>query len=494
MNNVLAGLFQAFPFLAVIGLAAIFVLYAGATIAMPRFLVYPYLAILFTVTGSTFGLQEAVSPSIYSRGAGVLYFSFLMWLLLAATIWAKVSASLSRERPVLKCNLLPWIAGWASLLVAHAAIAVFIGVPVRDAIGPLGFSNFIWIGCLIVLLLSSFNSQRQLEELGNLIVLFALGRATFGLIRWAAFGGDPANAYANHAGVLIKLTFFDINDSLLCMIALSICIVRLSSDRALTKSTLWKVVYWLTSIAAVASIVLSYRRTAWIGMLLGGLVILSQLPIRKRIQLTLTVAPTVIAAMAYGAWKRLSQTKGAGGLEAFFFDIQTNRLGADTPRMLELRFAIEDFLRSPVWGIGSWGQYTNHQMISWQTGEFGGGFVHSGIIHIAFKSGILGLILLAGSFVVYASFVRKALKTSDHISQPLIVAGAAGVAFMLPDLAIGTPIPQVRTMQMLGLCLALPYLGSGVAQWLATERLRGRAMPNHTSIRRHGYAGNRIPT
>lgn len=461
MNALLVALFQSFPFVVVIAAAALFVVYAGVTLGKPRFLVYPYLALLFTITGSTFGLLEATSPSIWGRGSGVLYFSFILWLLLAASVWARLSMALAKLEPP-PCSLYGWIIAWLTLLVAHTLVAAFLGVPIKDALSPMGFSNFIWMGCLIVLLLAAFRSQEELTELSNFIVLVALGRAIFGLIRWAAFGGDPANAYANRTGVLIKLTFFDINESLLFMIALTICVIRLFKDDSSTRSRIWTVIFWLTAIAAIACIVLSFRRTAWVGLLLGGLVVLTQLPARRRAALFLVVAPGVLAAMAYGAWKRLSQTKGAGGLEAFFFDIQTNTMGADSQRTLELKFAFGDFLSSPIWGIGSWGRYTGHQMISWQNGDFPGGFVHSGLVHTAFKSGLIGLILLAGMYISYIRFVRRSLPSVAQPTLPLFVAGVAGIAFMLPDMMIGTPIPQVRTMQMLAFCFALPYLAHGV--------------------------------
>jgi len=51
------------------------------------------------------------------------------------------------------------------------------------------------------------------------------------------------------------------------------------------------------------------------------------------------------------------------------------------------------------------------------------------------------------------------------------VAGAAGLAFMIPDLLIGTPFPQVRTTQMLALCLALPYLALAVSAPAAAPRV-----------------------
>jgi hypothetical protein len=49
---------------------------------------------------------------------------------------------------------------------------------------------------------------------------------------------------------------------------------------------------------------------------------------------------------------------------------------------------------------------------------------------------------------------------------------------MLPDLLIGTPFPQVRTTQMLAICLALPYVAMAVCR----EQAAVRAAPDK---RRH---------
>jgi hypothetical protein len=68
----------------------------------------------------------------------------------------------------------------------------------------------------------------------------------------------------------------------------------------------------------------------------------------------------------------------------------------------------------------------------------------------------------------------------------LATAGAAGLAFMLPDLLIGTPFPQVRTTQMLAICLALPYVAMAVAHAQpavqpadATRRRHVNPVPSH---------------
>ena len=73
---------------------------------------------------------------------------------------------------------------------------------------------------LVSLMLLSFRTRDHVVELARFILLAGLGRATFGLVRWAVGGGDPNNVYANMNAIRIRLTFFDINDSLLCAMAL----------------------------------------------------------------------------------------------------------------------------------------------------------------------------------------------------------------------------------------------------------------------------------
>ena len=488
MNSVIVAIFQTIPFVIVIMMAALFVLYAGATITWPRLLVYPYLALIVTVSGNSYGIKELVAVSVYSRGSGLLYFSATLWLVLIAFLWARFSTAFSKFKPW-PCSLYPWFFGWFVLLLAHFAWALIIDVPAKEALAALGFSNIVWMAALIALVLAAFRTPIDVEELTRFLVLVGLGRAAFGLVRWAAFGGDPANIYANSGGALLKLTFFDINDSVVCMLALSISGLRLFKSKAGETNRWWRLIYWVTLFATAACIALSFRRTAWVGFSLGGLVLLTQVPANRRVQAFLLAVPVSVAVMGYGAWKRLSQTRGAGGLEAFFFDVQTNRMGVDTPRMLELKLAFGDFLANPVMGLGAWGRYTGNQLIAWQEGEGAGGFVHSGILHVAFKAGLVGLALLVGLYFAYFRFIGATYRAVDDSRRPLYFAGFASVVMMLPDMVIGTPIPQVRTMQMFALCLALPYLAFGVSRKAgastpqkpaaASRRLESSAKSNH---------------
>jgi O-antigen ligase len=210
-------------------------------------------------------------------------------------------------------------------------------------------------------------------------------------------------------------------------------------------------------------------------------------PMQRRIQLLVLGTPVVGAGLLYAAFRRLGQTKGAGnGLSSLFFDMQSKRFGSESERVMELKFALGDFISHPLTGIGTWGRYTGYQHISWQANPDGGLFLHSGVLHIALKAGLPGLILLGGTIWAFCALARRALRTVPPELLGLATAGAAGLAFMLPDLLVGTPFPQVRTTQMLAICLALPYVAMAVcreqsAVQAAKEKKRGHVnlVPSH---------------
>ena len=467
MSSTLQAFFATVPFAIVIALAAMVIAYAGLGLAAPRFMLYPYLALLFTLSGTSFGRLDAVAPSIYSRGAGLLLFPLLMWLLLAATLWIWFS-SLFAKRQLNPCNLLPWFLAWAALLLGHVVVGVLRDIPLKDILSIGGFSNIVWMAGLIIAIQYAFRSPAQVRELAKLVVLVGLARASYGVARWLFLGGDPANAYANRLGLDVKLTFFDINDSLVCWLAISIAALKLLRPSGRAESPIWMLVYLMTIAVCAACIVLSYRRTAWVGVLLAGAYLLLHMPLRRRIQVMVLAAPVMVAGVAYSAWHRLSQTRGARGLGGFLFDVQSRTIGPESQRLLELKLVGAEFLDHPLFGVGAWGRFKGYQSISWHLGPDGGTFVHSGMLHVAFKTGLIGLALLIGLIVALIVFWRRNAANIEPSLQPIAITGIAGLLFMLPDMIIGTPIPQVRTMQMLAFCLALPYLAYGVT--LAPQR------------------------
>lgn len=480
MSTTLLGyFFTTLPFLAAVLLAMLAVAGVGLGLVWPRLLVYPYLCVYFWVNSTSYGSLSVFStPGVYSRGSGLLWFPVVLWYVLGAWCCARVAVGF-RRGPLAGCNLYPWFWGWAVLLACHAGAAVVAGVPLKDALAPSGFSNIVWMGPLVALMLLSFRTRAEAIELAGFIMLAGLVRALFGLGRWAAFGGDPNNVYANMNAIGIRLTFFDINDSLLCMMAAAIAAVGLFGERQ-DRSRAWRILAWLTLAAATACIVLSYRRSAWIGFVFGCAVVLWRFPLRRRLQLALAALPLAGAALGYAALRRLGQAQGRGGMNGLLYDMQSGRFGPESERVLELKLVLADILARPFTGIGAWGRYTGYQHISWQANPDGGLFLHSGVLHVVLKSGLPGLALFAGTACAFVLVARRALRQLPPDLLALGTAGVAGLAFMVPDMLIGTPFPQVRTTQMLAVALALPYVALAAGGVPAVRRgaVRMRLRPD----------------
>ena len=202
---------------------------------------------------------------------------------------------------------------------------------------------------------------------------------------------------------------------------------------------------------------LSFRRTAWIGLLLAGILLFAKMRPSLRFAGVAVALPLLSAGLLYVFMKRFSQQAGHYGLTAVVYDLLETNNGVVSPRALELRLATAEFLKSPFVGVGAWGRYAQTILIPWQDPARPGAFLHSGFLHVMMKTGILGLGLTLG---VIWSFTRQVLRTKDRSPEEaaLIFAGCCGLLFMLPDFIIGTPVPQIRTMQLLAACVALPFV------------------------------------
>jgi hypothetical protein len=482
MQSAIQIAFFAVPVLFALGAALLIVGYAGFTLSTPSALIYPFLILLFFVSDISYGRLDAVAPSIFTRGVGYLLFPMYLWLVLLSLIWSRAPAvfSLKPTTPLPPLDINRWFFSWLVLFVAHVCVAVVVGADLQAAVGPNGFSNIVWMWIFFLVVVASVRTEDSVLWLTRIVMVAGLGRAIFGLVRWAAFGGDPSNAYANRHGLNLKLTFFDIYDSLLCL--LTICIAAMwlfRGERAGKRSFAETLFLWSCMAIPALCIVLSFRRTAAIGLLIAGVFLLAQLPARARWQLVLVAAPGLFIGAGYALWKRLSQTSASGGLDRLFFDIMPSAIGPESVRLLELKLAWATFLDHPLFGVGSWGSYVASGLISWQ-GDSGGGFLHSAVLHLALKTGVLGLFLLAGVAVSFALFWRRVRKHLTSVVTPLAVAGVAGVLFAMPDFLIGTPLTKVRAMQMLGFCMALPYVAALVSGAVSSVSVRSFAAGHPT--------------
>lgn len=462
--------YQAMPFVLAIGLAVMLAGFGGAVLDRPLVPLLVYLALYAVFAQSDYGsLDVFANNPIYARGSGQLFYPALLWSLLVMLVWSWIGRRFSggRAPPSTPVQVALW--GWVLLLVLHAMAALLLDVPVAQALDGQGFAQVAWMLPLVVLLRWSGQRPETPRWLLRGLVLAALGKSVFGLVRWAFFGGDPANVYRNFDHIDVRLTYFDLCDSLVCLMG-GVAALALLADPQTRRSLLWRVLCGLTLVLAVPCILLSYRRTAWGGLALAAAALAWLSGRRWRWPLLLGVLPVLLMVLAWIGAQRIGVQSRLGGSQSWLFDLMGSRFGAESTRLLELRLAWQSFTDSPWVGLGAWGRYAYSHLIPWQTSVTAGNFLHSGVLHLAMKTGVVGLLLLGTLVFAFGRECRQALQLGDPARRALALVAVSGALFLLPDLFIGTPVPQLRTMQFWALCLGLPGLATAAVAMRSPAR------------------------
>lgn len=446
------------PFAIAIALAVGVAAFGGAVISRPVVPLVLYLSVYFVFAQSNYGSLDVFrSNPVYARGSGQLFYPALCWTLLVMVFWAWLGRRFMRLPAPSPSPLRHVLWAWAALLVLHLAVGLALGEPAARILEANGFSMIVWLLPLLYLMHAAGRDDEQLDLLGRLLVLAALAKSLFGLGRLLAMGGDPSNVYQNLDRIDIRLTYFDICDSLVCLLGAAAAAAMLLVAPSPRHGRAWRLLCAVTLVLALVCIVLSYRRTAWGGLVLAALWLLWRAPARWRWPLLLGALPLGVAAVGMVAAQRLSQPGMVGGWSALFYDLQGRGFGPESTRLLELKLAWAAFVQSPLLGIGAWGRYTSAHLIPWQLLD-GGAFLHSGALHVAMKAGLLGVALLLALVAAFLAELRRALDGASPAATVLAVVAGCGLLFLLPDWLLGTPVPQLRTMQLTGLCLGLPGL------------------------------------
>ncbi len=427
-----------------------------------RYAVYLYLTVLIFFSGSTYGLvtKGTITGTIYSRGTGKLFFGFvnlyLYWLgmvVLFDMLWHK------RRPPV--AGIRKYLLFFVALYFVYICFGLYVDQPFFLIISPTGVLNVFNMTVFVYVMLRVFKDKRSVDELTRFFLACAILRSAFGLIRFAFFGGDPANYYANFQDIHIKLTFFDINDSIIAGMAAFLSAWRLF-DRDSADTSRTRLMYWVMVVAGILNILSSYRRTAWLGLIPPALLLVWWH--RQRINVFLAI-PVIVVMMVSILMLWLARFHSDVGhhadLLAMLFPDATasGHVSLKSHRFFELRLALDTLRQHWLFGVGPWGlyQWSWNPDVNFHNGVFN--FVHSGILHVWLKTGLIGLTLFVAALVASALAAFQALK---QINVPrwraLAVTGFVGLLLFMPDILFGTPIIEFRTMQVLGFALVLPYL------------------------------------
>jgi hypothetical protein len=429
----------------------------AVSLMAPKLVVYGFIFVLFMFSYSTWG-ELVVVDTIYSRGSGVFYFSLLNLALFFAGFTALMRKLANPQSPHLATPLAPYFFAFVFLLLSHIALGLMSGIELDVILGYEGLLNIFNMFIFMYLVAMAFSTEKDKRNLLLTFLALAAARAIFGLVRYVLFDGDSANPYRNFEGMDIKIFFFDIADNFVAAIA-AFCAAWLLLNPSVKLSLFKRALLYAFLALEVAAIALSYRRSSLLGLALVFGLMLLLLPSRKRLQF-IVLGAAILSVATVIIFQDRAQFAGADGiLSSLTYDI-TPKKGEEN-RFYELYAASQSLKGNWLFGLGTWGTYTGDQeLLAFHMGKFQ--FVHSGFGHIVLKSGIVGLLLFCGLLFSYIAFYLRNRKHLAGNSKLLADVGFAGFVFWIPTLLVGTPIIEFRTMLLLGLCIALPFVAVGM--------------------------------
>lgn len=428
----------------------------GMVIQAPKLVALGFVGVLFMFADATYGKLQ-IEGSIYARGVGVFYFSMLHLALLVSGFAVLCKKLAVPGAPQLAPPLAKWFFALLFLMLCHVVVGLMQGVDLNVILGYNGFMNVLNMLVFMYVLIEAFKSDGDKERLLLAIIGLAAIRAMFGLVRYAFFGGDAANPYRNFDNLDIKLVFFEIGDNFVVSLG-AFCAAWLLMSPHARLSGLKRLGLFALMIMQIAAVALSFRRSSLIGLALMFTLLVLRLPGRQRLIVMLFAAGFLSAIATVFFQQRLQYAEDSntsGILSSLVFDIA--RADVEDSRFYELYAAAKSLGDNWLIGLGSWGTFTgDDELLFYHGGQYD--FVHSGFGHLILKAGVIGVLLFCGLLYAYAAHYFKSRKYLSGNALLISDAGFAGFLFWVPTLLVGTPIIEFRTMLLLGLTLAMPFV------------------------------------
>jgi len=346
-----------------------------------------FLSLLILFPNVDYAIREGSKViDIYGKGVGILplpLIDFLLFFLFGAALCGLVYERRNTNRRFLLLDysiLVFLITSIIYIIVSFLTNPIGISMEgFRNAVyrfGVIGIVEFCLVYFVVYII---FSKKKQLIELTNFIFFLALARASYGIIRFIFFGGDPRE-YASRMGFNLKFTFFEIGDVAFFMFILSFCFLNIFI--ILRK----KKIFYITIFIILFNILFSFRRVAWAGSILVLIYLFQKISKRKRILFYVAALILLIPALISLISMRFGSLENSIGDISFDYS-SSNKMG----RFGELYYAIKTISKSPIFGQGVTGIYIASPSFNWPAPP---DMVHSTILHIALKMGLIGLIIL----------------------------------------------------------------------------------------------------
>ncbi|OWW22086.1 O-antigen ligase family protein [Noviherbaspirillum denitrificans] len=453
-------------------LAALFLIpiVFGFVIKAPQLVALGFIGVLFSFSDSNWG-QLTTETTIYSRGSGMFYFSLLNMVLLTAGFAVLLRRLTNPLAPHLAPPMTKYFAAFVFLIAGHVIVGLMEGIELNVILGNSGIFNIINMMVFMFLVIMAFDSEKDTRTLLWTIVVVAAIRGVFGAVRYFVFDGDTANPYRNFEGLNIKIFYFDISDNFVASLG-AFCAAWLLTAPESKPSWFRRAILFGFLVLEIAAVALSFRRSSLIGLGLMFAFLFLRLP-GKRKFLFAILAGALLAVVASVFFEhRLQFNNNQSLFSSLIYDITPER-GIRDGRFYELYAAAQSMEGNWIFGRGTWGTFSgDYDRLSYHGSDFG--FVHSGFGHVLLKSGIVGLLAFCGLLAAYIAFYLRNRRSLYGEARLLADAGFAGFLFWIPTLLVGTPIIEFRTMLLLGLTLAMPFIAVGVRNVQVRQALYGQ--------------------
>jgi O-Antigen ligase len=421
----------------------------------PRLLPYVLIAILCVYPeSSSYGVIDGSGVSeIYVKGTKTLFFSFIDLALFSA--WLAAAYMQYWRRASDKVPFAWVMTGFFLVFAGHVVYGFTLdNHTILMDFGGRGVVNVLKQYMLFVVLFSVYASEEAHKaRIWGMALLLVLAREIYGMVRYLFLDGDPQNAYANISGTAIKITFWDINDSVLACAVLGYLGYKLLSGGYKE--------YWQKmgsvggALLAVSIVVLSARRTGQIGMMLAMLMLYVLLPSGRRWPIFVAAALVISGSIAV-TLVRSSDMAVSSMAEKILIDVKTDGSDPRRSRFYELETALETIKDNLIFGVGPSGVFEvqSDYGLEYHKGRYD--FVHSGFVHVLLKLGFIGFALFTAFYFLCVRDIYRAAKYSMPLEERARAAAAlCGFAAMTPTLMFGTPVGENRTMLVLAFLIAL---------------------------------------
>jgi O-antigen ligase len=429
----------------------------GGVLARPVWVATGLILVVCVATQpSSYGMTDITLLSkIYALGMNTFYLSlFEIGLLL---IWVCTLFLIPRPTFPLKQDM------WHKIFIAYALLALmmllFVMADRSEVFSDEWLMNFdkftfvtlLWQGIFVYICTKCLSTRRDMRTLMVAMVTTITLNHVWGLFRYAVLGGDPQNAYASLEKLALKITFWDINDSVMAAFLIGYGLFRFLAEPQ--RSVKLKSLDIGLILLAVASIALSARRTAQGGLVFALLGTLICLPKGKRGVVILVMALSIPVALIATA----QRSSGSGSvIDKVMLDVKSSKV--DDPRnsrFYEWKRAWASIQESPWIGLGPKGAFRVIDDTGLEYHRHNFGFMHSGFGHILLKTGFIGLSLYLFILGVLIYNVKRTWAGLPNAVRPACVGAVASLFASLPNFTVGTPLVEIRTMLCMGVMMSI---------------------------------------